>query len=61
MSHGIVGFGKATEIATEEDVKQMTVLRNRLIDNILKQIPDTMLNGSKETDCATMPTFHLSI
>jgi len=45
---GIVGFGKATEIATEEDVKQMTVLRNRLIDNILKQIPDTMLNGSKE-------------
>lgn len=44
---GIVGFGKATEIAKKEmkpDAKKQTSMRDNLIKNILK-IDDTMLNG----------------
>lgn len=44
---GIVGFAKAVEIAKKKDVERMTVLRNRIIDGILK-IPNTRLNGSRE-------------
>jgi len=44
---GIVGFGKAAEIAkseVEEERKRLTVLRDKLIKNIL-QIENTRLNG----------------
>ncbi|MGG7077320.1 cysteine desulfurase NifS [Clostridium sardiniense] len=46
---GIVGFGKAIELATnnlEEHAKKMTVLRDRLIDGLL-QVPYTRLNGPR--------------
>ncbi|HBC31798.1 MAG TPA: cysteine desulfurase NifS [Clostridiales bacterium] len=44
----IVGFGKAVEIASqnfEHHVERLTVLRNRLIEGIKKNIPDVVLNG----------------
>ena len=45
---GIVGFGKAVEISKKIDYKKQEKLRNKLINEILKKIPNTKLNGSKE-------------
>ena len=48
---GIVGFGKAAELAKmnfENHVKHCSELRNYLVDRILKEIPDTGLNGTME-------------
>jgi len=45
---GIVGFGKAAEIAKEEmqaESARLTKLRDMLIDNLLKPIPYSFLNG----------------
>lgn len=44
---GIVGFAKAVEIANKKNVEKMTILRDKIIDGILK-IPNTKLNGSRE-------------
>ncbi|MDD5012486.1 MAG: cysteine desulfurase family protein [Candidatus Nanoarchaeia archaeon] len=44
---GIVGFGKAVEIAKKKDVEKMIRLRDKIIDGILR-IPNTRLNGSRE-------------
>lgn len=46
---GIVGFGKAAELARvnfHEHVEHCSSLRNYLIDRILNEIPDTILNGT---------------
>jgi cysteine desulfurase len=46
---GIVGLGKAVELATsnlEEENKRLTALREKLIDGLLK-IPYSRLNGTK--------------
>jgi cysteine desulfurase len=43
---GIVGFAKATELLTEEDVLRMRGLRDELISSLLA-IPDSRLNGPK--------------
>ncbi len=48
---GIVGFGKAAELARQEvseEAKQLTNLRDKLIRNILEQIDHTSLNGHPE-------------
>lgn len=45
---GIVGFSKATEVITKEDVIRMTELRDYLISKVLKKIPSAKLNGPKE-------------
>ncbi|MBM3308339.1 MAG: cysteine desulfurase [Candidatus Eisenbacteria bacterium] len=48
---GIVGFGKAAEIARVEmssDAARARALRDRLLDGILGAIPDTALNGPRE-------------
>ena len=45
---GIVGLGKAVELAQNEmesEIKRLTSLRNRLIDGIMKSVPHTRLNG----------------
>jgi len=45
---GIVGFGKATEIAQQEmvdEARKLTALRDRLIEGILENIEYTQLNG----------------
>ena len=47
---GIVGIGKAIELATQqmaENAARMTRLRDRLIDGILTTIPDVRLNGHR--------------
>jgi len=47
----IVGMGKAIDLATENIEKKnryIKELRKYLIDNILKNIPDTILNGDRE-------------
>lgn len=41
---GIVGFAKSAEIANEKDIKRMTLLRDKLIEGLLK-IEDVKLNG----------------
>lgn len=45
---GIVGFGKAVEIANEEHVKHMKKLRDTLITRVLEEIPKVKLNGHPE-------------
>ena len=48
---GIVGLGKAIEIATDalaENAEKTTRLRERLTDGILSSVPDAYLNGPKE-------------
>ncbi len=45
---GIVGLGKAVELAKEEvvnEIEKLTVLRNMLIDGILTKIEHSRLNG----------------
>ncbi|MBU2640160.1 MAG: cysteine desulfurase [Nanoarchaeota archaeon] len=44
--HGVVGFAKAVQIASnKQHILTMTLLRDKLINRILKTIPDTKLNG----------------
>ena len=48
---GIVGFGKAMELAAQEwreRSERLLPLRERLIDGILERIPHTQLNGHRE-------------
>ncbi|MCI8631347.1 MAG: cysteine desulfurase NifS [Firmicutes bacterium] len=48
---GIIGFGKAAELAGENfvsHVKHCSELRNYLIDEVLKKIPNVKVNGSME-------------
>jgi cysteine desulfurase len=48
---GIVGFGKAIEIAKEEirtETEQLTMLRNSLISGILSSVDGAVLNGHPE-------------
>lgn len=42
---GIVGFAKAVDTVSQKELKQITKLRDKLIDGILNTIPDTKLNG----------------
>ena len=47
----IAGFGKAVEITKKtmnEDTEYIKELRDYFIDDILKNVPDTILNGSRE-------------
>jgi len=43
---GIIGFVKAMELSRQEDIDKMVMLRDRLIDGLLK-IPHSNLNGHK--------------
>lgn len=48
---GIVGFGKAAELARvnlDENIKRLTELKERLINGVLEKIPYTRINGSLE-------------
>jgi cysteine desulfurase len=49
---GIVGLGKALEIAVEEmpnEMKRLTYLRDKLKDGILSQLEECHINGSMES------------
>ncbi len=48
---GIVGLGRAIEIATEnidEKVKYLTKLREKTINGLIENIPDIIINGDRE-------------
>lgn len=48
---GIVGFGKAAELAREnfdEHVAHCSSLRNHLVERVLAEIPNTFVNGTME-------------
>jgi cysteine desulfurase len=45
---GIVGFGRAVEISVagrEDEARRLRLLRRRLSDGILREVPDVSLNG----------------
>jgi cysteine desulfurase len=49
---GIVGFGKAAELAKEglvAHIEQLTKLRNDFIDRVKERIEDVRVNGSLES------------
>ena len=45
---GIAGFAKAVEVSKEEDCRKMAELRDYLIQNVEKDIPEIKLNGSRD-------------
>lgn len=47
---GVVGFAKAIEISKKRNIKKMAKLRDKLIKEILKKIPDSRLNGPNPLD-----------
>jgi cysteine desulfurase len=46
---GAVGFARASELMTAEENKRLQAMRDRIIDRILAEIPDTTLNGHRHT------------
>ena len=49
---GIIGFGKAAEIAKrdlEVNTEKLTAIRDALIEKILDRIPESYLNGDPDT------------
>ena len=57
---GIVGLGKAIELATArmaEDSRRIRGLRDLLIRGILEQTPDSVLNGSREARLPNNASF----
>ena len=44
---GAIGFAKAVELITPEETVQIQAMRDHIIDRILKEIPDTTLNGHR--------------
>ncbi|MBQ7774671.1 MAG: cysteine desulfurase NifS [Lachnospiraceae bacterium] len=57
---GIVGFGKATELAVghqAQSMQQIRTLRDYLIERVLTEIPYTRLNGHKENRLPNNASF----
>ncbi|MFH1832565.1 MAG: cysteine desulfurase family protein [Candidatus Levyibacteriota bacterium] len=57
---GIIGFGKAIEIVSankEKESARIKKLRDYLIERVLKEIPDSALNGSKINRCPNNCNF----
>ncbi len=44
---GAIGFAEAVELITPQENRRLETLRDRIIDRILKEIPDTTLNGHR--------------
>ncbi len=57
---GAVGFAKAAELVTDEENQQLAGLRDRIIDRLLKEVPNTTLNGhrTKRIPHNANVTFH---
>jgi cysteine desulfurase len=43
-----VGFARAIKLVTPKETEQLQAMRDRVIDRILAEIPDTTLNGHRE-------------
>ena len=60
--HGIVGFGKACEIAAQRIVEyetKVSALRNYMIDRVLHEVPNSRLNCSTQNRIANIAHFTL--
>lgn len=60
---GIVGFGKAAELAYEhldENIAKLKQLRDSLIEKILERIPESYLNGDRENRLPNNANFRFS-
>jgi len=44
---GAIGFAKAVELVTPKENRRLQAMRDRIIDRILAEIPDTTLNGHR--------------
>jgi cysteine desulfurase len=44
---GAAGFAKAVELATPEETQRLQTMRDRIIDRVLAEIPNTTLNGHR--------------
>jgi cysteine desulfurase len=44
---GAIGFARAVELITAEENKQLKAMRDHAIKRILKEVPDTVLNGHR--------------
>lgn len=45
---GAVGFARAVELITPEENRRLRAMRDHVIHRILKEIPDTVLNGHRQ-------------
>ena len=57
---GIVGFGKACELAAnqlDEHYEKLSSIRDELIDKVLSTIPEAYLNGDEETRLPNLVNF----
>ena len=43
-----VGFAKAVELVTPKETRLLQAMRDRVIDRVLGEIPDTILNGHRQ-------------
>ena len=44
---GAVGFARAVELVTPEETDGLQAMRDRIIDRVLAEVPDTTLNGHR--------------
>ncbi|MCD9186481.1 MAG: cysteine desulfurase [Pyrinomonadaceae bacterium] len=59
--HQIAGIGKAAEIVQDfEQMKRVSILRNRLENEILNKIPNSRLNGTKDYEKRLPNTANIS-
>ena len=60
---GIVGFGKAAELAYEhldENIEKLTEIRDALIEKILDRVPESYLNGDRENRLPNNANFRFA-
>ena len=60
---GIVGFGKAAELAYEhldENIEKLTEIRDSLIEKVLDRVPEAYLNGDRENRLPNNANFRFA-
>jgi cysteine desulfurase len=45
---GAIGFARAVELITPEETENLRQMRDNIIERLLKEVPDTTLNGHRE-------------
>ncbi len=46
---GAVGFARAADLVTDEENQRLTGMRDRILDRLLNEVPDTVLNGHRSS------------